>query len=218
MTAVRLTEHMLDLELLLGDQREQLISGLLDLQCALRSLAAGHEAVERCLVCRDVFDHLRLDGHRLLIGGHRRRQPGTGIGDVLVVGQRRIEARRVKRLILLIEQSDVELDVRRLPHQLVDLLDVLLEHRELGETDDAQILRLIDQALRLVLEHGDLVVDLLQRSRGGQDVLTVVGRVSTGATKLACPSSASVSKHWTSAKAKPLSLASSSRPCGPSSV
>src|SRR3546814_4528149 len=39
------------------------------------------------------------------------------------------------------------------------------------------VLRLIDEARCLVLEHPGLIVDLLQRPRGGKDVLAVVGRI-----------------------------------------
>ena len=42
-----------------------------------------------------------------------------------------------------------------------------------------QIARLVDQHLRFVLKLGDLVVDLLKRAGGGQQVLGVIGRVVT---------------------------------------
>ena len=37
-----------------------------------------------------------------------------------------------------------------------------------------EIARLVDQHLRLILQRGDLVVDLLQLARRGQDILRVV--------------------------------------------
>src|SRR3546814_5214296 len=40
-----------------------------------------------------------------------------------------------------------------------------------------QVARLIDQHRRLVLQRGDLIVDLLQRARRRQQVLRIVGRV-----------------------------------------
>src|SRR3546814_4921984 len=72
------------------------------------------------------------------------------------------------RAELLVEIGDTELDTLRLPHQLVDLADRLLERLQFGEADGGQVLRLIDEARCLVLEHPDLIVDLLQRPRGGQ--------------------------------------------------
>jgi hypothetical protein len=45
----------------------------------------------------------------------------------------------------------------------------------IGQT--RQVLRLIEQHLALVLQTGDLVVDLLQRASGLQHVLGIVGRV-----------------------------------------
>ena len=48
-----------------------------------------------------------------------------------------------------------------------------------GKSIRRQVLRLVDQHRRLVLERLDLVVDLLQRARGGQQVLAVVARDRT---------------------------------------
>src|SRR3546814_2566721 len=38
----------------------------------------------------------------------------------------------------------------------------------------------LGQVLRLVLEHADLIVDLLQRPGSGQDILAVIGRIEHG--------------------------------------
>src|SRR3546814_13462779 len=83
---------------------------------------------------------------------------------MLVVGERLVEARWKHRAELLIEIGDAELDALRLPHQYVDLLNGLLERVQFGEVDGGQIAGLIGQVLSLVLEHADLIVDLLQRS------------------------------------------------------
>jgi hypothetical protein len=73
-----------------------------------------------------------------------------------------VEAGREERLELAVEIGDLELDALGLPHQLVDLRDGLADRRKLGKGDGGEVLGLIDQALRLILQHGDLVVDLLQ--------------------------------------------------------
>src|SRR3546814_3233184 len=38
----------------------------------------------------------------------------------------------------------------------------------------------LGQVLRLVLEHADLIVDLLQRPGSGQDILAIIGRIEHG--------------------------------------
>src|SRR3546814_17222091 len=72
----------------------------------------------------------------------------------------------------------LEPDRLRLPHQPVDLLQVLGDRLELREIDPAQVLGLVDQHCRFVLERLDLVVDLLERARGGEQILAVVDRKS----------------------------------------
>ncbi len=65
-------------------------------------------------------------------------------------------------------------------HQSVDRLEVLGELLELREIDAGQVLRLIDHHLRFVLQRLDLVVDLGERPRGGEQVLAVVARIEHG--------------------------------------
>ena len=60
--------------------------------------------------------------------------------------------------------------------KLLGLADRLLKLCKRGIGQARQVARLIDQRRRLVLQHLDLIVDLLQLARGGQDVLRVVGR------------------------------------------
>src|SRR3546814_18286038 len=61
--------------------------------------------------------------HRLLVGGHRCIEPRARVDDMLIVGQRGIEARREHRAILLVEARAAELDALRLSHQHIDLMD-----------------------------------------------------------------------------------------------
>src|SRR3546814_3824697 len=82
--------------------------------------------------------------------------------------QRLTEIARVELAKLLVEPGDLEPDRLRLPHQPVDLLKVLGDRLELREIDPAQVLGLVDQHCRFVLERLDLVVDLLERARGGE--------------------------------------------------
>ncbi len=76
-----------------------------------------------------------------------------------------------------VDLADLEGDVLCLPEKLLRALDALLELLERGIWQARQIAGLIDEHLRLVLEALDLVVDLLQRARGGKQVLRIVGRV-----------------------------------------
>jgi hypothetical protein len=53
-------------------------------------------------------------------------------------------------------------------------LDRLLELLQRGIRQAGEILGLVDQHLRLILQRGDLVVDLLKLTRGRQNVLRIV--------------------------------------------
>ena len=64
--------HVLDLELLLGGEREKLIGGLLRLERAFRALAARDDLGERLGVGADIVDDLALHAHRLAERRHRR--------------------------------------------------------------------------------------------------------------------------------------------------
>src|SRR3546814_1924182 len=97
--------------------------------------------------------------------------------DLLVHGQCLRETVGEHRAELLVEIGDTELDTLRLPHQLVDLADRLLERLQFGEADGGQVLRLIDEARCLVLEHPDLIVDLL-RSEAHTSELQSLMRIS----------------------------------------
>src|SRR3546814_14513283 len=58
--------------------------------------------------------------------------------------------------------------------QLLRLADLRLQRLQHSQRQALEVARLIDQRSCLVLELPDLVVDLLQRPRGGQDVLRIV--------------------------------------------
>src|SRR3546814_16620680 len=68
-------------------------------------------------------------------------------------------------------------DALGLAHQPVDLLKGLGDFLKLREIDARQVLRLVDQHIRLVLKRLDLIVDLLERAGGSQQVLAVVAGV-----------------------------------------
>src|SRR3546814_8324932 len=53
----------LDLELLLGDEGQELVGRLLGLKRALRTLAALNDVVQRALVTGNVLDDLRSEEH-----------------------------------------------------------------------------------------------------------------------------------------------------------
>ena len=98
------------------------------------------------------------------------------IRDELLIGRR--QSRRC-RIVLegLVDLLDVEGDALRLAEELLRALHRLLELLERGVGQAREVARLVDQHLRLVLERGDLVVDLLQRARGREHVLRVVAGI-----------------------------------------
>jgi hypothetical protein len=64
-----------------------------------------------------------------------------------------------------------------LGQKLLGLADLRLQRRQHGQRQGRQILGLIDQRCRFVLERFDLIVDLLECPRGRQDVLRIVAGV-----------------------------------------
>src|SRR3546814_7602441 len=65
----------------------------------------------------------------------------------------------------------------RLPHQPIDRRELGGEFLQLGKVDPRQILRLVGQHPGFVLERADLVGDLLERARRGEQILAVVARI-----------------------------------------
>src|SRR3546814_4041437 len=60
---------------------------------------------------------------------------------------------------------------------LVDLLKPLLQLRHLREIDLGKMLLLVREQLRFILQRLDLLIDLLEGARGGEQILRVVGAV-----------------------------------------
>ena len=64
--AILRRHHVLDLELLLGGKRQQLVGRLTDLKCAFGSLAAGDDCRQRLSVRADIADDLCLNAQSML--------------------------------------------------------------------------------------------------------------------------------------------------------
>jgi hypothetical protein len=73
-----------------------------------------------------------------------------------------------------IDLTDIVGDALGLIEQLLGPHDLLLNRLQGGIWQAGQVPRLVQKHLRLVLQVGDLVVDLLQRAGGLQDVLGVI--------------------------------------------
>ena len=65
----------------------------------------------------------------------------------------------------------------RLGQQRGGLRDRLVECRERGIRQIGEIARLVDERCRLVLQHLEFVVDLLQLVYRGQHILRVIGGI-----------------------------------------
>src|SRR3546814_6335082 len=70
--------HVLELELLLGGEREELVGRLLRLERSFGTLAARDDVGERLGVGLDVLDDLRLHGHGLAECTHAGIEPRAG--------------------------------------------------------------------------------------------------------------------------------------------
>src|SRR5690606_34223710 len=167
----------LDLQLLLGGEREQLVGRLLRLERSFGALARGDDLGERLGIVAYVRDDAVLDVHRLAECRHRTVELTACPCDALVAGEASVEAVRKQLAIALVELIDAEADALRLAHQPVDLLETPLKLSELRKVDAREVPRLVDEHLRLVLERLYLIVDLLERARGGEQVLRVVGGI-----------------------------------------
>ena len=76
--------------------------------------------------------------------------------------------------VRLIHRLHIVSDAVCLFQQALDLRIVPLDIVQHTRRKLLEVLRLIDQHLRLVLQAGDLVLDLLQRARRRQQILAVV--------------------------------------------
>ena len=74
----------------------------------------------------------------------------------------------------MIDLLDIVGNALGLGEKLLGSLDRLLELLQRGIRQAGEIFGLVDQHLRLVLQRGDLVVDLLQLTRGREHVLRIV--------------------------------------------
>lgn len=108
--------HVLELGLLLGGEREKLVGRLTDLKRAFRTLAAGDYFGERLGVALDVFDHLRLDSHRMAKRAHACIEPRAGVANAGISPQCRAEVMRKQRLKLVVELVDPKIDGLRAAH------------------------------------------------------------------------------------------------------
>ena len=77
----------------------------------------------------------------------------------------------------LVDGADAIGDALSLREKLFGLTDRLLELGQGRVGQILKVLRLVHQHPGLVLKALDLIVDLLQRPRCGQDILRVVGRI-----------------------------------------
>src|SRR3546814_7096202 len=100
-------------------------------------------------------------------------------------------ALRTRKIDVLILPSELALDRLHIVSHALGLLDQLLRLADLrlqrlqnSQRQALEVARLIDQRSCLVLELQDLVVELLQRPRGGQDVLRIVTRIVDDDAKL----------------------------------
>src|SRR3546814_13493243 len=75
-------------------------------------------------------------------------------------------------------------DALRRPQQLACLLNLLLQRRQRRNRQAGQVLRLIDQRLRLVIDLPNLLVDRLEASRAGQHILRILTRIVDDAADL----------------------------------
>ncbi len=165
---------------LLRLEREQLVARLRRLQRAGRALARAHQRADLRLRRRQVADHGRLRFQRVLEAAQRIAPARLRVGDELRRRRRPGVAIGIDVLELALDVGDVVEHALRLAEQRLRALDRREQFAESRIRQRREIARLVDQPLRLVLQRGDLVVDLLQRARGGQHILAEVRRVEHG--------------------------------------
>lgn len=76
-----------------------------------------------------------------------------------------------------LDGADIVGDALGFVQQLLGLPDLVLQGLHDRQRQALKVLRLVDERRRLVLQHADLVVDLLKRASGSQHVLRVIGRI-----------------------------------------
>ena len=159
-----------------GLQCQQLVASLCCLQGARGGLACGNEAAERIARTFDIGNRARLDLEGIFEGRHAVLPARLGAFD-----HRPLRGTERYVLVMLVESAldgaDIVGDALGFVQQLLGLPDLVLQGLHDRQRQALKVLRLVDERRRLVLQHADLVVDLLKRARGSQHVLRVIGRI-----------------------------------------
>jgi P-type conjugative transfer protein TrbJ len=161
---------------LLGLKGQELVACLRRLERSGRALALADQRLDLGAGAGEVADHRRLGHQRVLEAGDGGLPALARTGEHLLA--------RAERGAAAVALGEGALNVGDLVgeslgagDQLLGLVEGLLKAGERRVGQAREVARLVDQHLRLVLERGDLVVDLVQRAGGGEDVLRVVPRV-----------------------------------------
>src|SRR3546814_15303934 len=136
---------MLELELLLGREREKLVGRLADLKRSFGALAPGDDLAERLRVVANIFDDTALDAHRLPEGSHFIVQPLLGDRNSLVALHHLANAGRELPHKLLAQLIDADVDTFRLPLQQVDHPNSLATPAGLRNADVPKVFALVHE-------------------------------------------------------------------------
>ena len=155
-----------DLDEVLEERHEahELTGGLQDRLAGINAVTRG---VER-------LHHAGLHAERIVVCGERILPARLRIVEELLGRGRAGVALRIAALERLVDLADVVGETLGLADQLLGPRHRLLDGLPRGIRQAREIPRLVEQHLCLVLQAGDLVVDLLQRASGLQHVLGVV--------------------------------------------
>ena len=105
--------HRLELHLLLGCERQELVGGLPDLKRPFRLLAAGSDGIEGYSVISQGAHDLRLHPHALFMSLHGSIEPRTRIRQTPVLLQGAIEICVIEPPKLRLEAVDPKIDALR---------------------------------------------------------------------------------------------------------
>src|SRR3546814_2580367 len=83
----------------------------------------------------------------------------------------------VARVERLLDVADIKSDPLRFAEQGAGAVDLALQLLERRDRQARQVACLVRERRRLILQLLDLIVDLLERARGGQDVLGVIAGI-----------------------------------------
>jgi hypothetical protein len=161
---------------LLRLQSEELISGLGCLQGARCRLAGADQRVDARLGVTEVRDDTGLHRQGILERADAvlpsRIRIGDHAGVVALQGGTSVAIGECA-----LDRLHVEGDPLGLAEQSPGRIDLALQRGQGRLRQAGQVLGLIDEAGRLLLDLRDLIVDLLQRTSGLEDVRRVVGRI-----------------------------------------